>query len=84
MLIHILFVGYQNGRRFAFHADFGRNPQDKGGVKIKGMKRGARGFPCNSRFRWICNKHCYIHRLACAKDQTSIKKVTANFAEFGH
>ncbi len=46
MLIHILFVGYQNGRRFAFHADFGRNPQDK--------------------------------------DQTSIKKVTANFAEFGH
>lgn len=51
---------------------------------MKGMKRGARGFPCNSRFRWICNKHCYIHRLACAKDQTGIKKVTANFAEFGH
>lgn len=51
---------------------------------MKGNKIGARSFPYNSRFCWISNKHCSVHRLAKPKDKTSIKKVTANFAEFGH
>lgn len=35
---------------------------------MKGNKLGAKRFPCNSRFRWISNKYCSIHRLAKPKD----------------
>lgn len=35
---------------------------------MEGNKIGARSFPCNSRFRWISNKHCSVHRLDYAKD----------------
>lgn len=51
---------------------------------MEGNELGARKILRNHQHYCFCDEYHHICGLVDPKDKTSIKKVTANFAEFSH